>query len=421
MYVVKYSMQLNKKTFCAAPWFSMRNQNTGEFKVCCEHSTESTDFVGRTKYNSNDSLESWMNSDYQQYLRQQLNNGVKVNECRKCWDREDNGLTSLRQNINNMVTDSSGGNLDQTWLPVYFKNKNNYRNDLLLMADVKINNICNFSCAMCNAADSSIIHNKWSSQQHNEFVLEYTNTNASYFADIKDAYQEKNGMQVLDEVLTGSIKFLKLLGGEPLLNPKLLLRLTEIPEKQRKKINLMFITNGSVDLVDTSRKLAGFNSIYYIISIEATGSIQDYVRRGSSWETIQKNIDQFLNYAKTSTDNLCVEVHTTIQSLNIAHYADLKTWCQDRNIKTTITMLETPAYLGLAILPDHIKQQAIENLTETNTDSDTQALIIALENTKVNPILVEKFIRFIKWYDPKLELLDIDSRWQGLFNNTMRV
>ena len=409
-------MNLNTQTFCAAPWFAMRNQNTGEFRACCEHDIESSEFKGRTKYDSNDSLESWMNSDYQQYLRQQLNNGVKVNECRKCWDREGQGLTSLRQDINNMVTGGLGNNLDQSWVTVYFKNKKDYRNDLLLSADVKINNICNYSCAMCNATDSSIIYNKWIEQLDNEFVSEYTNNNINYFADIRVAYQEKNGMQVLNDVLNYPIKFLKLLGGEPLLNPKLMSRLMEIPEKQRSKINLMFITNGSVDLAEISQKLTGFNRIYYIISIEATGTVQDYVRRGSSWQDIQQNIDQFLKYAKTSTDKLCAEVHTTLQALNIVHYADLKNWCQDRNIKTTITMLETPAYLSLAVVPNNIKQQAIKDLKSINTDSDIQALITALENTRINQQLVEKFVRFIKWYDPKLELLNIDSRWQGLFS-----
>jgi len=408
-------MNLNKQTFCAAPWFSIRNQNTGEFKVCCEHSIELTKFKGKTKYNSNDSLESWMNSDYQKYLRQQLDKGVAVDECRKCWDRESQGLPSLRQNINNMVTDGLGDNLDQTWMPVYFKNKKDYCADLLLMADVKINNLCNFSCAMCNAADSSIINNKWSAQRDNEFVVEYTDTNLSYFDNIKNAYQVKNGMQVLDEILNSSVKFLKILGGEPLLNPKLLARLADIPEKQRSKINLMFITNGSVDLIDVSTQLTGFRSIYYIVSIEATGSMQNYVRRGSNWPDIEQNIDRYLKYASTSTAKLGIEVHTTIQALNITHYAGLKKWCDNRKIKTTITVLETPVYLGVSVIPDKIKKQAVELLTEAKSDPDVQALLRLIKETATDLTLVEKFVRFIKWYDPDLELLDIDPVWRELF------
>jgi len=408
-------MNLNKQTFCAAPWFSMRNQNSGEFKVCCEHSIELTKFKGKTKYNSNDSLESWMNSDYQKYLRQQLDDGAAVDECRKCWDREAQGLPSLRQNINNMITDGLGDTLDQTWLPVYFKNKKDYCTDLLLMADVKINNLCNFSCAMCNAADSSIINNKWSSQRDNEFVVEYTDTNLSYFDDIKNAYQVKNGMQVLDEILDSPVRFLKILGGEPLLNPKLLARLANIPEKHRSKINLMFITNGSVDLIDVSTQLNGFRSIYYIVSIEATGAMQNYVRRGSNWLNIEQNIDRYLKYASTSTAKLGIEVHTTIQALNITHYAGLKKWCDNRKIKTTVTVLETPVYLGMSVIPDNIKKQAVELLTEAKSDPDVQALLRLINETATDLTLVEKFVRFIKWYDPDLELLDIDPVWKELF------
>jgi molybdenum cofactor biosynthesis enzyme MoaA len=408
-------MDINKQTFCAAPWFAMRNQNSGEFRVCCEHDIESSEFNGKTIYNSDDSLESWMNSDYQKYLREQLNNGVKVTECRKCWDREDSGLISLRQNINSMITNNRDTDLDNTWIPVYFKNKKDYVNDLLLIADIKINNVCNFSCAMCNARDSSLIYNEWASQPNNEFVSEYTDNNPDYFIEIKQAYQLKNGIQVLDEVLKNPIKFLKILGGEPLLNSKLIKRLTEIPESHRKKIDLVFITNGSVDLVDISQQLQGFNRICYTISTEATGNIQDYIRRGSNWIEIEKNIDNLLKYKQTSSVDLDIEIHTTIQALNILYYADLRTWCKDRNLKHTITVLQVPEYLSLSVVNEELKQQVISILKTLVLDDNAEGLISILKDTKYNSELAEKFVRFIKWYDPELKLLDIDSRWKGLF------
>ena len=137
-------MDINKQTFCTAPWFSVRNENSGEYRACCQHSIEKTEFQGRTKYNSNESMESWLNSDYMQYLRKELTQGNQVAECHLCWDRETEGLDSLRQNTNNMLTNSRTDNLSNTWLPVYFKNKTNYLSDLLLAADVKLNNVCNF-------------------------------------------------------------------------------------------------------------------------------------------------------------------------------------------------------------------------------------------------------------------------------------
>lgn len=413
-------MNLNKQTFCAAPWFSIRNENSGEYKVCCQHSIEKTQFTGRTKYNLNDSMESWLNSDYMQYLRKELNNGQRVSECSLCWDREDKGLDSLRQNINSMITNTRNVDIDNTWIPVYFKNKKDYVNDLLLVADVKINNVCNFSCAMCDARDSSLIYNDWVDQPKNEFVKEYTDNNVNYFIEIKEAYQLKNGMQVLDEALNYPIKILKILGGEPLLNPKLLKRLTEIPESHRKKINLVFITNGSVDLVKVSQQLTGFNSIYYVVSLEAVASMQEYIRQGSNWKEIENNIDKFLKYKDTISDNVDLEIHSTIQALNILYYADLKRWCNVKHIKHTITVLKTPEYLSLSAINDQLKQQAVTELKTLTSDNDTEGLISILEETVHDKLLEEKFIKFIKWYDPKLELLNIDSNWQGLFDSTMQ-
>ena len=415
MYVVKYSMQLNKQTFCAAPWFSMRNENSGQYRVCCYHKGNLTEFIGRSEFDSNDSMDSWLNSDYMQYLRQQLDQGHRVPECRKCWDREDVGLTSLREHTNDMISNRLERDLDQTWVPLYFKNKNNYRVDLLVAADVKINNLCNFSCAMCNAAESSLIYNKWHKQQSNEFVLDYTQSKPDYFNQIKDAYMVKNGMQMIEEVLAQPIKYLKILGGEPLLNSKLIDRLIKIPDQHKSQLNLTFITNGSVDLVNISKQLTGFKSVYYVVSLEATGLLQDYVRRGSDWTIIEQNIDNFLSYAKTASDNFVVECHSTIQALSISGYADLKKWCQVRGIRHSIFVLEDPVYLSLAVLPDQLRLDTITKIEQLDLDNDVAALLLILKETVYNTDWAEKFIRFIKWYDPNLELLDIDSKWQGSF------
>jgi organic radical activating enzyme len=393
----------------------MRNENSGQYRVCCHHKGDLTEFVGKSEFDSNDSMESWLNSDYMQYLRQQLDQGHRVPECRKCWDQEAVGLTSLREHTNDMISNRLERSLDQTWVPLYFKNKNDYRADLLIAADVKINNLCNFSCAMCNAAESSIIYNKWHKQQDNKFVLEYIQSKPDYFTKIKDAYMVKNGMQMFEEVLAQPIKYLKILGGEPLLNSKLIDRLANIPEQQKRQLNLTFITNGSVDLVDISKQLVGFKSVYYVVSLEATGLIQDYIRRGSDWKIIEQNIDNFLLYAKTVSDNFVVETHSTIQALSIAGYADLKKWCQARNIRSAIFVLEDPDYLSLSVLPDQLRSDAIAEIEQLSLDNEVAALLLILKETVYNADLAEKFIKFIKWYDPNLELLDVDSKWKILF------
>ena len=411
-------MDINKQTFCAAPWFSVRNENSGEYRACCQHNIEKTEFPGRTKYNSNDSIESWLNSDYMQYLRTELTQGNRVSECNRCWDREAVGLESTRQYTNNVISKTRTGSIDNTWIPIYFKNKTNYLNDLILSADIKLNNICNFSCAMCNAQDSSLIYNEWIKQPDNEFVLDRTTKNLEYFTEIKDAYQIKNGMQVLEEVLKHPVGVLKILGGEPLLNPKLLKRLSEIPAVKRKKIDLIFITNGSVDLVKVSKQLTGFYNIYYIVSIEATGAVQDYIRRGSNWIEIEKNIDNFLNYKQQCADCLEIEIHCTIQALNIMHYADLKQWCQARNIRHTVGILQSPNYLSLSAVSEELKQKIVTILKSLTIDSNVQGLLSVLADTNYNSDLAEKFVRFIKWYDPELKLLQVDTAWQELFLNS---
>jgi hypothetical protein len=189
----------------------------------------------------------------------------------------------------------------------------------------------------------------------------------------------------------------------------------EIPASKRKKIDLIFITNGSVDLVKVSKQLTGFHNIYYIVSIEATGAVQDYIRRGSNWMEIEKNIDNFLNYKQQCADRLEVEIHCTCQALNIMHYADLKQWCQTRNIRHTVGILQSPNYLSLSVVPNELKQKVVTILKSLTIDSNVQGLLSVLADTDYNADLAEKFVRFIKWYDPALKLLEVDTSWQELF------
>ena len=405
-------MNINQKTFCAAPWFSIRNENRGEYRACCAIDSDKSEFKGQRVYNLTTAAEVWLNSDYMKYLREKLTTGSQLPECSACWHKESYGLQSLRLSTNNSVTDNRGCNLAQTWIASYLKNKQDFKVDLLVAADIKINNLCNYECVMCNPADSSQIYTRWINTK-NEFVQDYVDRSPSYFQIIKDVYMEQDGEQLLHDVLSKPLKFLKLLGGEPLLNKKLLNLLSSLPEKKKKTLSLSFVTNGSVDLVKVVQQLGAYKHINFSLSLEAVGDMQEYVRKNSNWNQISANVDHFLNHVCKSNNQLSMEILTVAQPLTAWHYPELKQWADIRNLHITTTILQHPEYLSFTVLPESVAEQIVDQLEKIPTaDLIAPAIINEIKNRQFDPEMFEKFCRYIKWFDPSLQLLSYSPIWK---------
>ena len=405
-------MKVNHNTFCAAPWFQVRQDLNGTFRSCCLIDHNKTKFHGQTVYRN---FEEYFNSPYVKYLRTQLTQGEQLPECYICWHREKNNLMSLRQSINNTVTNNQL--FKKSWLSFYFKNKTDYENDLLISADVKTNILCNFSCAMCNPADSSKIYSLWIKDKAHPLVQEILQDNPFYFENINFIYKDNKTYNMLREILCKKPKHLKLLGGEPLLDEYLIKILQEYTDK--KNTSLTFITNGSVSLIDTQKKLSGYKSVNFIVSLEGINKVQDYIRKGSNWSNIENNI---LSYIKQfASQNLFI--HCTLQALNVYHLPELITWTSNNNIRLGINQLVSPDYFTLNCIPEDLMNSICnriksnqtklrridgEIITETTTDD---LINLIKENYHFDHISFKKLKLFLDWYDPAKEWKKLLAEW----------
>jgi sulfatase maturation enzyme AslB (radical SAM superfamily) len=268
---------------------------------------------------------------------------------------------------------------------------------------------------MCNPADSSVIYNSWANQLDNEFVKDYTDNSPRYFQIIKDVYVERDGEHLLHQVLQHPLRFLKLIGGEPLLNKKMLQILAHLPKQKKSAISLFFVTNGSVDLVDVIQLLGGFKHIGFLLSLEATGNMQEYLRKNSKWSDICNNVDRYLQ-SESNNIKSSLTVATVSQTLSVWHYPELNQWCSDRGLSIDTTLLTQPDYLSFASMPPAVTSAVIKKLsTMKNFDIVASSMIDNIRNAKFDPVLHNKLTRFIKWYDPNLTLLDYSSIWEGIF------
>jgi len=390
-------MTPNQKTFCVAPWFQIRNEHDMRKRVCCYNTNFSDSEVTPL-----DHLNSKANID----LKKDLHSGVRNKACAQCWMTEDNGVRSMRQHLNGSLTNNKD-TIDNTWLESYFKNKKDFVSDLLLSADVKVGNTCNHACVMCIPEDSSLIYNKWATDQENEFVKEKISEDPNYLDKIKAyGFKNKNYSDYLQDVVVDNkhIKTVKVLGGEPLLDKMLLEKLSSLPTEQKQKIILLIITNGSVNLLDYTKKLGNFKAIYYSISLEGIGDIQEYSRYGSIWNTLEKNI---LEYNEVHQN---INIQHTLQTATILGFGDLVAWCKKHGLNFSLGNVRHPYYLGARSMPQHIKDMVREQNKSTSIKL-TQDIMGELPMVSFNDLLEEfinvnfdrnaylKFLRYIKWYE----------------------
>lgn len=393
---------MTSKTFCAAPWFAVRLDWNGSYRPCGQLDTSKSKFTGQKEYNlSVSDINQWMTSEYVQYLKEELDVGNCIEECDGCWKQESSGFKSLRQKINDTVTCNRGQELDQTWVHSFLK-KSSYQKYKLVFADVKLSNICNFSCAMCSPVDSSKIFDQWKNQLDNKFVLKFLSQDADYFNKIIEINQNKKGYQYLTDILNQSIYHLKILGGEPLLDKELLSILSEVESSKKTKISLHFVTNGSQDLISIVNKLPGYKNISFTVSLEGVGSIQDYVRQGSDWTAIEKNI---LN---AHSQGILINIHYTIQAMSILKIKDLINWCNNHKLNLGFGVLTDPDYLSVAVLPPHIKSIIIEQLNNDGhmIEEGLKKLLLDMPYDLKN---YQNFLEYVNWYEKNsnIKLLNI--------------
>ena len=389
-------MEFNPKTFCAAPWFQIRNEQFSEYRPCAVINIDQTQFKGCTNYSwPASSPEEYLNSNYSAYLRKNLTEGVALPECRYCWQQESLDQQSPRLVANGIVTVDR--QLEQSWVKSYLKHKTDYTHDHLITADVKLTNTCNFACAMCNPKDSSQIYASWSKSDHPVIKI-LLDQQPDLLEQVKRNYKDKNNHELLRLLLTKSPKFLKLLGGEPLLDRDSIKILQSVELEKQKKIELLFITNGSVDLCASADALKGYKGINFVISLESIGAVQDYVRKGSNWQQIEQNIDRWVN--SRSANNL--NIHITVQALNILHIEPLMDWAKIRGIKVDMGILEQPNFLSLAAVPDKIRKQVPDKF---------QNLLAASPH---DPSLTLQLRDYVDWYDP-------NGTWQTVLPEWLNV
>ncbi len=414
-------MKEYSKTFCVYPWIQQQTTPTGKINFCC---ISMHTFVpredGKPMMLDKETFKDAWNSGYMKDIRKKMVNGEAVTGCETCYEQEKVGKRSYRQAHNEEWSKKLGARKIESLV------NRSIDNDFFVdqppaYLDLRLGNLCNLKCRMCNPYNSVQIQKEWekldkkSDNQYSKFWNKY----GLEFGTCTPWYESDQFWTGVEE----NIPYLKkvyMTGGEPTLiegNYRFLNKCREMG--YANKIELFFNINFTNLKDDFIAQLNDFHWASVNASLDGYGIVNEYIRAPSRWDVIDKN---FRKLAKQGGRRVALGISPVIQIYNILNIVDLLEYAEEvmeefnRDIIIDFLFCLHPDFLDIIHLPDNIKIEALARLEEFKMSSQTYAkktdksfflrngvdsTITRLEKSmgQENPEMIKDFIRYSRTLD----------------------
>lgn len=258
-------LALQSKTFCSALWSGIYQAPNGSVSPCC---------VWRNPLgNVNDSsISEIYKSDRVSSLKEKMLRGEILSECNYCNKIEkDTGDVSSREFFNKHFFDS-----------VDFESST----EKFVYWDLRISNLCNFKCRMCNHGLSSEWYDDWQ---------KIKGTHMPKVVKIDDK------SKFWDELIPhyDYVESIYFAGGEPFLNEHHYRILEDLIDRELYDTKIIVNTNASIThwkkkkILDYYKK---FNHVVFGFSIDGSYEIGEYIRKGLDYKKWKKTIKEYVDY-----------------------------------------------------------------------------------------------------------------------------
>lgn len=314
---------MDKKTFCPLPWLQLASTTDGYYRPCCEFKWEQKDKIAHWTDDSSNYY-----SKIQNVKRQLLNNEQPI-ECNQCWNLENKGIDSLRtQSLSNPLFNKS---LDYG----------------IVSTDMKLGNLCNLGCRMCEPHSSTVLQN----EVRNNPMIEWTDD------DINSAnhnYLKNNWTEIALQKISNieTLKHLKFTGGEPFAISSIINFLESI--KESKNITLEFCTNALLINDKKINLLKRFKQVKMHISCDGIQNSYNYIRWPGNWNEFEEKLDN-IQY----NTNFDVSITLTANAYNVFILPEILEYFKNRNLNVSIIVVNEPRFLHPWIFPKHLKRKIL--------------------------------------------------------------
>lgn len=351
-------------TVCPRPWTAVDISSGIDFvRPCCKFNGD----VGRTQ---NNTIAEIFDSEALVSVRNQLSQGIKIPQCSTCWEAESYGTQSLRE--------LAWHKLGEKFESDYFDHPK------IKQLTVVPDNLCNFSCRICNYKLSSKIAAE-------EFSFAPSNEKDVFKYYIKNHTDRR----ILNSMIAAlnNIETLHILGGEPFLWPLLPEFLSHaIDSGVAKNIQLHLNTNASIFPEKFIDSIQQFKSVEILLSIDDIGPRFE-LQRGGVWHDIDANIKRFVEL-KSST--IIVKLAPTVNVQNVLYLDDIVNFANYRNLEIVWWYLNDPTFLSI----DHLTQAAKDLVYQKfHNHSNSELRAISNRVTATKPVDGSEFLNYMTKLD----------------------
>jgi sulfatase maturation enzyme AslB (radical SAM superfamily) len=382
------------------PFTGLATREDGAVKICCRSQP-----IG---WIQDDSLENIWNNYQMRDVRRKVLCGERPDVCKPCFDLEDQGVESLRQrHIKNAIPESR--------INLYPNAIDALRDDYTMpfefpTMEIKLNNLCNLKCRMCNPLDST----SW--KDWDEVVSFYKKEN-NYLVPTVERLVKTPGQYIgpFDDTDKWWESFEKLLphfrrvefaGGEPLMDPQHY-KILDMLKPYAKNIEIKYATNGTTLGIKGGRTIHDywphFRSVAVNVSIDGIHDVYNYIRGNGDFNQVEENIKEIKKIPNVSR----VVGAFTAQAGNILQAAEcIDYFLNELGIVFYSHRVSYPNCLSAQVLPLALKDKAIARLQEVSIR------VPSFDIVKKYPILEKITQQQIQDNINYLNAKDESHRWQ---------
>ena len=330
------------KHACVMPFHHMAMRPDGQIFPCCVFRQE------EVPEDLNVAHPDPFNHEYMNWLRQKMLNDEYVHGCKKCYEDEKHSARSMRTDLISPWGGDFGLPSEEEGLGRVKK---------LTNIDLALSNVCNNKCRMCMPQLST-----------------------HWYSDAK-----KLGMEIPKGVITNNtivdsydlsdLRFIKVLGGEPMMEQA---KLKKVLNKcTLENITILLVTNVSIlpddELLDLLKQCKNVN---IDLSIDSYGKLNEFLRKDSNWQNVYNNIQWY----KEHFDN--INVHSAISAYNVNKLHEIINFCVEQKLYHECVVVDGPQWMQPRNLPNEIKSWLLDYLEdlENNTTVIYKKIINLLKN-----------------------------------------
>ena len=322
---------------CLLPFHHIAIRPNNQVYPCCQFRHE------HTPKDLNLDHKDVFNHPFMGELRDYMVKDIPHPGCEMCYDQEkiSNGTHSMRLDF---VRDLG------TVVP---------EKPILTHVDLALSNVCNNRCRMCNPELSTNWYN------------DAKKLGDEFFPPVKLS-GIINSKPILDNYDLTNLRYLKLIGGEPLMEQDKFIDL--LNRCNLDQLRILLTTNTTIiPRPDLHNLLKKCNVVWVNLSVDAYGDLNSFLRKGSKWENVVKTMSWFAeNFPKKS------KIHGIISIYNVNNFHLLEEFVKNTykgNLIVEWQMVDGPNWMQPCNLPKNAKDEIFANLSKLNVNPHALRMI----------------------------------------------